>query len=126
MSAIAFKSVRPFKRYVQEMTHVRSVSAVALLYDGVPAGKIIANWSDNDSGSVCTAQICIHGGPFADMPITKGSASGCGYCKFSAAVDEAINKVWPGNVERKSFSGAGDNAVEAFFKSYGYTYFSIL
>lgn len=73
-----------------DLKHVKGVRAVALLWEGQPAGRIVANYSDNPMGSVCTATVHIWTGPLGGMPGSTGRAGGCGYDKFSAAVMDAF------------------------------------
>lgn len=104
--------------------HVAGVTAIALLKDGKEAGKIIANWSDNPSGSVCTAQVFLYGQEWRTKPIDAcmiGKAGGYGYDKLSQAIYcalrvgglEKIIKVEPasGN-QRTAFEDAGFTWVE--------------
>ena len=51
--------VRSKMKNIHDFKHVKSVTAIALLKNGKPAGKIIANWSDNPAGSVCTACVML-------------------------------------------------------------------
>ncbi len=57
-----------------ELKHCKSVSAVALSFEGKYAGRIVANWSDNPNGSVCTATVAIWHGPLAELPSTTAKA----------------------------------------------------
>ena len=72
-----------------EMKHTQSVTAIALFYEGDYAGKIVANWSDNPAGSVCTATMGVWKGPLSYMSGT-GKAGGGGYDKLSAAIADAL------------------------------------
>ena len=107
---------------VYDMKHVKSVSAYALLYKGKYAGRIVANWSDNPNGSVCTAVVMIHDGPFRDMPVTTGKAGGGGYDKLSAAVHEAICKTVnkDSGLDIPDLGGAGMSAVGEWLSKHGY------
>jgi hypothetical protein len=104
-----------------DMKHVKSVTAWALLYQGKEAGKIVANWSDNRYGSVCTATVVIHDGPLNPPDgygyRGTGAAGGGGYCKFSTAVSQAVNKretaSWFEKVQKftmpdNNFAGVGE------------------
>lgn len=99
---------------VNEMTHTANVTAKALILEGKPAGRIVANWSNNPAGSVCTASVIIFRGPLADCKHPKtgrgldygnmGKAGGYGYDKLSQAVYQCLmnagvtpNVVSPGN-----------------------------
>lgn len=93
-------------------------------------GKIIANWSDNPNGSVCTAQVFLHidsdkivpkqrsvdlmGTPtLLDCPLI-GKAGGGGYDKLSAAICYALRE---NTLELPpcTFDGCGMSAVSAWF-----------
>lgn len=99
---------------VTDFAHVANTTAKALIFDGKPAGRIIANWSDNPAGSVCSASVIIWGGPLAGVKHPKtgkelnytniGKAGGYGYDKLSQAVWQCLTnagvqteKVKPGN-----------------------------
>jgi hypothetical protein len=119
-------------------SHVRSVTAWALTHPDHPgiAGRIVANWSDNPNGSVCTATVAVFTGPLAFIPNTTGNAGGGGYCKFSAAVCDALWRARESSAtighldqaEREkldtldglTFNGAGESAVCAWFEKHGY------
>lgn len=111
---------------VTEMKGPQATTAWALLYNGKPAGKLIANWSDNRAGSVCSASVIIWGGPL-DMKENKGfdfsivgKAGGYGYDKLSQAVWQCFKKsgidvkvVSPGNGQtREEFEEWGYEVVE--------------
>lgn len=98
--------------------HVKSVTAWALMFEGEHAGRIVANWSDNPAGSVCTATVHLWGGPLEYLPSMSGKAGGYGYCKFSAAVYDALHRA--SDVGQISMSGAGESAVIDWFESFGY------
>ena len=110
--------------------HVKSIKAWALLHPDVKhmpgqfAGRIIANWSDNPAGSNVTATICVWSGP---LNITEGSwtgkAGGYGYCKFSAAVSDALHRA---GIPHEGMSGAGESVVRRFFEGHGYTVLEVL
>jgi hypothetical protein len=126
-ATMTFKSVN-IKTNVFDLKHVKSVSAVAILYEGKPAGKIIANWSDNSNGSVCTAMVSIWLGPLGDMPRAVGRAGGYGYDKLSAAINEAISKVISEDPDKiaPKFDGCGMSAVRKWFEQFGYELFEII
>lgn len=127
---------------VYEMTHAKSVSFVVLAHPqstrpGNFAGRIVANWSDNPAGSVCTAQVSVWEGPLSFIPNTIGKAGGYGYDKLSAAIESALWKAKEGKAlgsssmtqaERESMSalkwpqmgGAGFGAVRTWIESFGY------
>lgn len=113
---------------------VKSVSAIALIdmKTKEPCGKIVASWSDNPNGSVCTAQVIIHnaekfgivakertvdlmGNPTKLPCILMGKAGGYGYDKLSSAISEALyrnTKLCP----EHNFAGVGINAVQTWFE----------
>ncbi len=119
---------------IYDYKHVKSVAAISLVFNGKQAGKIIANWSDNPNGSVCTACVMIWDGPLRIErtekvelmgkieEITTNSctkkAGGYGYCKFSQAVGEAINQT--------QLNGRGEGAVRKFFEDNGYRWDSVI
>ncbi len=126
--------------------HVKSVRAWALLHTDAPlasygpserphtAGKVVADYSDCRTGSVCTVTVCVWAGPLDTMRAAveakrktfegmNGRAGGYGYCKFSAAFHDAVKKVDP---EIKGVSSAGDTAVRAYLEGLGYTVIEVL
>ena len=113
-------------RDAHDLAHVKSVTAWALFFDGEGCGRIVANWSDNPNGSVCTATVAVWDGPLDGLPRTTGKAGGGGYCKLSAAVAEALDRVMIRPADSEPISGRGRRAVEKFFESYGYTVFQVI
>jgi len=113
---------------VYDLKHVKSVSAYILLYKGKYAGRIVANWSDNPCGSVCTAGVYIFDGPFESMPTTTGKAGGGGYDKLSAAVRNALGKIVneDSGLVLPDFGGAGMSAVSEWFGKHGYDMHSVI
>lgn len=83
--------MRQHKRTAYDLAHVKSVTAVALMFEGKQAGKIVANWSDNPAGSVCTATVSIWDGPLKELPKSTASAGGYGYDKLSACLSELLD-----------------------------------
>ncbi len=79
------------KRTAYDLSHVKSVTAVALMFDGKQAGKIVANWSDNPAGSVCTATVSVWAGPLSDLPKSTESAGGYGYDKLSSCLSRIFD-----------------------------------
>ena len=126
-ATMTFKSV-DIKTCVFDMKHVKSVSAVAILYEGKPAGRIIANWSDNPNGSVCTAMVGVWSGPLGEMPKALGRAGGYGYDKLSAAISIAINKVIAEDPDKiaPTFEGCGMSVVRNWFEQFGYELFEVI
>lgn len=92
-------------RNIFDYAHVKKVSAIALLKNGEFVGKIVCNWSDNPSGSVCTAQVMLWDKEFVpkikkhkidgfegDFEVCMiGKAGGSGYDKRSAAIASALS-----------------------------------
>lgn len=107
--------------YANDMKHTRAVTAIALMKDGKHAGKIIANWSDNPNGSVCTATVWFTA-PNDEWVCATGKAGGYGYDKFSAAVYGALRSA---GVSIGTLS-PGDGRTQELFESFGYQYISIL
>lgn len=124
---------------VFDLKHVKSVTAIALLKKGVPVGKIIANWSDNPAGSVCTAQVCLWDDEIspqitqrhfktafldAMLPVVMiGKAGGYVYDKLSSAISQALRI---GGIDHlikvESCSGNQRKA----FEDAGFTYFEVI
>lgn len=106
---------------IYDYKHVKSVSAVTILYKGKEAGKIIANWSDNPNGSVCTVMVDIYEGPLKreyDSKKSIAQAGGCGYCKLSQAVGNVLGQV--------DMMAAGMTRVRRYFEDNGYTYITVI
>ena len=76
--------------------HVKSVRCVALLLNGEPAGKIVADYSDNPNGSVVTATFSIWND---DTDTQSARAGGYGYDKFCACVEQFLETRSLGNWE---------------------------
>lgn len=120
------------KKHITDLKSVKNVTAKAILFEGVPAGRLIANWSDNPSGSVCSASVIIWSGPLAYIINEKtgksfngtniGKAGGYGYDKLSSAVWECFNNV---GVETKKCQ-PGNGAVNEEFEQYGYVIFDVI
>ena len=78
-----------------DFKHVKGTTAIALIKDGVPAGKIVANWSDNPAGSVCTATIHVNRIDGLNYHYTgTGRAAGYGYDKLSGAIYQALREAY--------------------------------
>lgn len=129
---------------IYDYSHIKSVSALIILDSKKEiVGKIIANWSDNPAGSVCTAQVFCDsellkrkrlkypadmlgiGGFEYDAPMI-GKAGGYGYDKLSSAISQAIRS---GCIEhpKTNFAGAGLSEVKAWFqKELGLTLFEVI
>lgn len=113
---------------VFEMDGPQHTTAWALLWDGKPAGKLIANWSKNRNGTVCSASVYIYNGPLdmkqaPDIPLdfsNVGKAGGYGYDKLSQAVWQCLKnagiapkKVQPANgMTREEFEAWGYTVIE--------------
>lgn len=119
-----------------DLKHVKAVSAVALLKGGELKGKIIANWSDNPAGSVCTAQVLLFDRETKKKrtvmlmdketelsAIMIGKAGGYGYDKFSSAVYQALKA---GGLEKDIPVEPGAGAVRSTFEKAGYQYVEII
>ena len=125
-------------KYIFDYSHVKSVSAWALLDKTTkePRGKIIANWSDNPNGSVCTVQVIFFDDTeklglktaprkhFKTLAPLIGKAGGSGYCKFSSAVYEALRPVLHGT--EKPIAGVGEGAVRDFLDTIGLEAFIVI
>jgi hypothetical protein len=113
-------------RTAYDLSHVKSVKAWGLLYKGKMAGRMVANYSDNPMGSVCTATVSVWAGPLKPQELYAGkgtgTAGGGGYDKLSAAVYEAIEKM--GFAPRKLSHGNGETVTE--FEAWGYTVIEVL
>lgn len=105
-----------------DQIHVKSVKAWALLFNGEMAGRIVANYSDNPNGSVCTATVGFWNGPLKDTNASTGRAGGYGYDKFSAAVSSALNKVGVKN----DVEGRGDSSVKSLLEKIGYSVIEVI
>ena len=117
---------------VNEMKHANSVTAKALIFDGKPAGRIIANWSDNPAGTGCSASVIIWKGPLANCKNEKtgkelnygniGRAGGYGYDKLSQAVYQCLTNA---GIEPKVVRPANGQTNEEF-EAWGYIVADIL
>jgi len=120
------------KTHVNEMKHCAGSTAKAILFEGKPAGRLIANWSDNPAGTVCSASVILWAGPLKDMKHPKtgkefnygnvGKAGGYGYDKLSQAVWQCFNNA---GVEAKVVRPANGQTEEEF-TAWGYEIFTIL
>lgn len=111
-------------KQVNDLKHVNGTTAIALLFEGKAAGRVIANWSDNPNGSVCTASVIIWGGPLKDHKFdyaTMGRAGGYGYDKLSQAVWQCFKKL---GVETLKVQPANGQTCEEF-EAWGYEYFKV-
>jgi hypothetical protein len=121
-----------------DYSHVKSVSCLVLIdiKSKEICGKIIANWSDNPAGTVCTAQIFLHepekygfksktrkvdlAGEIADLPkLWIGKAGGYGYDKLSSAIASALWHNCESLPAKADFNGAGISAVQKYFENIG-------
>ena len=111
-------------KQVNDLKHVKGTTATALLFNGKPAGRIIANWSDNPNGSVCTASVIIFAGSLEglglDYTIT-GRAGGYGYDKLSQAVWQCFKQC---GIECEILR-PGNGQVREEFEKRGYQVFTI-
>jgi hypothetical protein len=116
---------------VTDFQHVKSVTAKALIFDGKPAGRIIANWSDNPAGTVCSASVIVWAGPLKDAKHPKtgkglnygniGKAGGYGYDKLSAAVYHCLVNA---GIEPETVR-SGNGQTDEEFINRGYIIFDI-
>lgn len=126
---------KSLRRSAFDLNHVKSVSVFVLLHGGEYAGRIVANWSDNPAGSVCTATVHVWKGPLGELPSSTGTAGGCGYCKLSTAIGDALLRaeypLSPRNYLSSSddpqkkqspgcMMGVGESAVVGYFSAFGY------
>ena len=112
-------------KYVQEMKGPKNTTAWALLLDGKSAGKLIANWSDNPAGTVCTASVHIYSGDLANKGLDfsiQGKAGGYGYDKLSQAVWQCIDKA---GITVKAVRPA-NGQTRSEFEAWGYEVIEIL
>lgn len=111
-----------------DFKHVKGVKAWVLVHKGEMAGRIVANYSDNPCGSVCTAQVMFLKGPLHKDEIPKsiplGRAGGYGYDKFSAAVGKSLRL--QGIEPKEEISGRGDSSVKGFLEKNGYLVFEAI
>ena len=116
---------------IKEFKFVSGTTAKAILFDGKPAGRLIANWSDSRAGSVCSASVIIWAGPLKDSKHPKtgkelnygniGKAGGYGYDKLSQAVWQCFNNAGVETVAVKPANGRTDEE----FTERGYVIFDI-
>ncbi len=114
------------KKLVTDLKHVAGTTAKALIFEGKPAGRIIANWSDNPAGTVCKASVIIWAGALRDAKNEKtgisfnygniGTAGGYGYEKLSQAIWQCFNNV---GIETKEVKPANGKTNEEF-EAWGY------
>jgi hypothetical protein len=119
-------------KHVSEMKHCAGTSAFAILFKGKPAGRLIANWSDNPAGTTCSASVIIWSGELADKKHPKtgkefnygtiGKAGGYGYDKLSQAVWQCFDQV---GIETKKVKPANGQTEDEFI-AWGYEIFRVL
>jgi hypothetical protein len=99
-------------------------------FDGAFAGRIVADFSDNPNGSVCTVSVRAWRGKLANNLVDgtmDGRAGGCGYCKFSAAFDSAVrNNIKAQGIAMPDLHGAGESSVRSFVESLGYQVIEVI
>jgi hypothetical protein len=113
-----------------DFKNVKGTTAVCLLNKktGKFCGRVIANWSDNPNGTVCTAQVILfNNAPTArskdDFVNSRGKARGYGYDKLSAAIYSALRAVELHTVIKvESASGNQQQAFEAA----GFVYIQVI
>ena len=116
---------------ISNFKHVSNVTAKAIVYNGKQAGRLIANWSDNPAGSVCSASVIIWAGPLADCKHPKtgaafnyrniGKAGGYGYDKLSQAVWQCFENAGVQTEVVKPGNGQTDEE----FTARGYEIFTV-
>lgn len=116
---------------VKEMKHPAGTTAKAILFEGKPAGRIVAHWSDNPAGTVCSASVIIWGGPLAQCKHPKtgkgldygniGKAGGYGYDKLSQAVWQCLNNA---GIQAEKVS-PGNGLTNEEFEARGYVVFDV-
>jgi hypothetical protein len=116
---------------IKEFKHVAGTTAKAILFEGKPAGRLIANYSDNPNGTVCTASVIIWAGPLKEAKHPKtgkqfdygntGKAGGYGYDKLSQAVWQCFENVGIETIRVKPANGQTDEE----FTARGYVIFDI-
>lgn len=125
-------------KHIFDLSHVKSVKAWALLRGCEPAGRVIANYSDNPAGSVCT--VAVHfwdkaekeaglvpvdaGKPIEKWVKPQGQAGGYGYDKFSAAFADALRRKY--GLEGLKMSGAGESVVRSWLEEKGFQVVEVL
>ena len=74
----------------RNMKGPKNTTAWALLKNGQLAGRLVANWSDNPAGTVCTVWFALYSFGEGETICGTGSAGGYGYDKLSAATYRAL------------------------------------
>ena len=125
-------------KHIFDLAHVKSVKAWALLFNGEHAGRVIANFSDNPNGSVCTCAVHIWdkyekqigltpldaGKPNEDYIAPQGQAGGYGYCKFSSAFADALRRKY--GIENEQIAGRGESAMIQWLNGKGLQVIEVL
>jgi hypothetical protein len=116
---------------VHEMKGPQSTTAWALLFNGKPAGKMVANWSNNSNGTVCSASVYIYNGPLDLKQQTSkykldfgniGKAGGSGYDKLSQAVYQCFLNC---GIETKTVRPANGRTRDEF-EAWGYEVIEVI
>jgi hypothetical protein len=117
-------------KHFLDSNQFKTVSAIALVYDGKPAGKIVAKWTDNNLGGTCTVGMMIYYGPLPvqakttiDFSTTK-RASGCGYNKFDAALGSLFLHYLPNG--EGAWKACDSGRWRAWLEEQGYTVMEVL
>ena len=100
---------------VEKMQHPKRTKAVAILYNGEEAGRIVSNISKS---GVWTSGVWIWDGPIENFSHKVATAGGGGYCKFSHSVGFALGA--------PDIMGRGTKAVRDYFTDRGYQYIEVL
>lgn len=101
--------------------HVKNVKAWALLHKGtdLPAGKMVANFSDNPGGAVCTATLIIYSGKLKNSSAAvkdTARAGGYGYDKLADCLSKILGQI--------NFGGT-ETAIQ-YLEKHGYTVIEVL
>ena len=104
-----------------EMQHVKNVQAWAVTYGEEMAGRIVANYSKNSLGSVCTASVGFWRGPLKNNSLYTGNAMGYND-KFNYAVLCAIKKIGV----KLDINGGCDESVKSLLEKIGYTVLEVI
>ena len=100
---------------------VKRVTAWALTFNGERAGKLVAAYGR--SRVTCTISAWL--GPLKDYEKMTGWASGYGYHKLSAAMEDALDRAKV-PLKHDSINGRGDSAMREFFEAQGYQVLEVL
>lgn len=100
---------------------VKSVTAWALTFNGDMAGRLVAAYGD----SRVTCTISAWAGPLKEHNKMTGTASGYGYHKLSAAMEDALVRGGV-PVENDHIGGRGGGAMREYLEKLGYRVLEVL